>query len=169
MKLRVDRHLMRDSALLSVEWLLIQDARGSFELSRPLLPGQDFPGLGLLRDTAAVLIVAAERMELDGLVFTPTHFHLASLAWPQGFFADPERQARFIAMNEAVADLRMGEAARAVHEGRVIDRGTEEPALWAPAPMVIPVGVKLKERFGGRDYRARVAAAEAGFDFARVR
>jgi acetoin utilization deacetylase AcuC-like enzyme len=168
MKLRVDRHLLRDAALLSVEWLLIQDARSSFELSRPLLPGQEFPGLGLLRDTAAVLIVAAERMGLDGLVFTPTHFHLASIAWPQGFFADPVMQARFIAMNEAVADLRMGEAARVLERGQVFDREKKEPAQWAPAPMVIPVGDRLKVHFAGEDYRRRVAAAEARFEFTRA-
>ena len=37
---------MPGRALLSVEWLLIQDASSSFELSRPLLPGQEFPGPG---------------------------------------------------------------------------------------------------------------------------
>jgi len=167
MRLRVDRHLMRDMALLSVEWLLIQDARHRFELSRPLLPGQEFPGLGLLRDTAAVLVVAAERMDLDGLVFTPTHFHLASLAWPQAFFADPYFQARFFALNEAVSDLRMGEAATAVHMGKVRDPESGEPALWTPAPMVIPVGDKLNRRFGGSAYQGEVKAALPRFSFRR--
>ena len=40
MKLRVNRRLLPGRTLLSVEWLLIQDTRTSFELSRPLLPGQ---------------------------------------------------------------------------------------------------------------------------------
>ena len=42
-----------------MEWLLIQDVSSSFELSHPLLPGQRFPGLGLMRDIAAVLVVIA--------------------------------------------------------------------------------------------------------------
>ena len=68
--------------LLSVEWLLIQDARSRFEIGRALLPGQKYPGLGLLRDTVAVLVILSERLDLDGLVFTPSHFHLAALSRP---------------------------------------------------------------------------------------
>jgi acetoin utilization deacetylase AcuC-like enzyme len=165
MKLRVNRRLLPHQPLLSVEWLLIQDTRTSFELSRPLLPGQNFPGLGLLRDTAAVLVVAAERMDLDGLVFTPTHYHLARLAGPMGFFADPVHQGRMLALQHAVRSLRFGEAARAVDGGLVQDEETGRPAMWVPSPLVIPVSSALRDYFGSRDYEAKVEAARRGFKF----
>ncbi|MEN8007650.1 MAG: histone deacetylase [Candidatus Krumholzibacteriota bacterium] len=165
MKLRVNRRTMRGRNLLSVEWLLIQDTRSSFEISRPLLPGQEFPGLGLLRDTAAALVVVCERRDLDGLVFTPTHFHLASLARPMGFFADPVRQARMLALQHAVRNLRLGESGRAVEDGRVVDEKTGDPAEWVPAPMIIPVARSLRDYFGSPEYESAVAAAGRRFDF----
>ncbi len=165
MKLRVNRKMEPGRAFLTVEWLLIQDVRSSFELSRPLLPGQKFPGLGLLRDTAAVLIVACERMDLDGLVFTPTHFHLARMVQPLASFADPTYQARLSALMHAVRNLRLNEAARAVESGKVIDGTTGEPAQWIPAPMVIPVAQYLKDYHASREYESEVAAARQDFHF----
>lgn len=165
MKLRVNRGLLPDLALLSVEWLLIQDTRTSFELSRPLLPGQKFPGLGLLRDTAAVLVVVCERRDLDGLMFTPTHFHLARLAQPMGIFAEPVHQARLLALLHAVRNLRLEEAAQAVENGQVVDEKTGEPARWVPAPMIIPVAPQLQEYFGSQDYQDKVETARREFHF----
>jgi acetoin utilization deacetylase AcuC-like enzyme len=159
LKLRVERQLVRNMVLLSVEWLLIQDARSTFELSRPLLPGQKFPGLGLLRDTVAVLIVASERMDLDGLVFTPTHFHLACLAQPLARFADPVHQARFLALRRATRTLRLPEAARALETGRVRDADSAQPIGWVASPMVIPVTGRLKEYFAAGDYERRTEKA----------
>ena len=165
MKLRVNRRMLRDRALLSVEWLLIQDTRSSFEISRPLLPGQEFPGLGLMRDTAAVLVVVCERRDLDGLVFTPTHYHLARLARPLGFFADPVLQARMLALQHAARNLRLGEAGRAVENGMIVDVKTGEPAGWVPSPMIIPVARSLREFFVSQDYESAVTAARRDFDF----
>ncbi len=165
MKLRVNRQMQPGRSLLSVEWLLIQDVSSSFELSRPLLPGQQFPGLGLMRDTAAVLVVACERMDLDGMVFIPTHFHLASLAHPMAIFADPIQQARLLALRRAVRGLRLNEAARAVTDGQVIDENTGEPVGWVPAPMVIPVAADLVEYFGSADFEKLVGEARKGFHF----
>jgi len=165
MKLRVNRKMEPGRIFLVVEWLLIQDVRTTFELSRPLLPGQEFPGLGLLRDTAAVLIVACERMDLDGLVFTPTHFHLARMVQPLASFADPVNQARLAALLHTVRNLRLIEAARAVEKGKVTDGATGEAAMWIPAPMVIPVAPYLKDFYLSAEYEAQVAAARRGFNF----
>ena len=165
MKLRVNRKMEPGRIFLVVEWLLIQDVRTTFELSRPLLPGQEFPGLGLLRDTAAVLIVACERMDIDGLVFTPTHFHLARMVQPLASFVDPVHQARLAEFLHTVRNLRLVEAARAVEKGNVIDATTGEPALWIPAPMAIPVAHYLKDYYGSAEYEAAVAAARRDINF----
>jgi acetoin utilization deacetylase AcuC-like enzyme len=165
MKLRVNRKMEPGRIFLVVEWLLIQDVRTIFELSRPLLPGQEFPGLGLLRDTAAVLIVACERMDIDGLVFTPTHFHLARMVQPLAYFVDPVHQARLAALLHTVRNLRLVEAARAVEKGKILDGTTGETALWIPAPMVIPVAQYLKDYYGSAEYETAVAGARKDINF----
>lgn len=164
-KLRIDRTSEPGSSYLKVEWLLIQDAAGAFEMSRPLLPGQNFPGLGLLGDVAAVLVVLCERLHLDGLVFTPSHYHLASLSRPAASDRDPRREGRFQAIEQAVRGMRLREAALAVHDGRVIDRQTGEPLRWDPAPLTIPVSSACRRYFESEDYRLEVARALSSFEF----
>ena len=121
--------------------------------------------MGLLRDTAAVLIVVCERRDLDGLVFTPTHFHLARLARPMGIFAEPAFQARMLALHHAVRSLRLDEAAQAVENGLVVDEKTGEPARWEPSPMIIPVAPVLREYFGSKEFEDKVDAVRRGIHF----
>lgn len=159
-RLRIDRAVLPGLTMLAVEWLLIQDSGARYELNRPLLPGQRHPGMGLLRDTAAVLIVVCERLELDGVAFTPSHYHLARQARPLGRFADPEREGRYQALARAVGHLRLQEASAAVHGGGVLDAEGRE-LLWEPALMVLPVSAELKRRLDD-PRRKEVEAGAAG-------
>jgi len=124
LKLQIDRHSHPGNSFLSIEWLLIQDARSKFEMSRPLLPGQKHPGLGLLRDTAAVLVVLSERLELDGLIFTPSHYHLAAISRPLATCAAPTEEGWFRAIQKAVSGKDLLRATKAVESGKIIDQST---------------------------------------------
>ncbi|MBU8871016.1 MAG: histone deacetylase [Gemmatimonadales bacterium] len=159
LRLRIDRTSEPGRAYLSVEWLLIQDAGSRFEMSRPLLPGQKYPGLGLLRNTAAVLVVLCERLDLDGLVSTPSHYHLASLARPLARDRDPEREGYFQAIQQSVVGLPLKEAAEAVENGRVLEFPSEHPVRWKPARLVIPVSKRCKAHFDSPIYREEAARA----------
>ncbi|HPF69119.1 MAG TPA: histone deacetylase [Candidatus Krumholzibacteria bacterium] len=145
-RLRIDRAVLPGMTMLVVEWLLIQDAGGRYEMTRPLLPGQRHPGMGLLRDTAAMLIVVCERLELDGIAYTPSHYHLARMSHPAGRFADPEREGRYLAVARAVGHLPLDEAAAAVHGGRLVDARSGEAIGWDPALVVLPVSDGLRRR-----------------------
>jgi len=166
-KLRVERkQYPQGHDLLVVEWLLIQDARRESDPDvRLLLPGQRHRGMGLLRDMAAVLIVAAEQLDLDGVVFTPSHYHLARLARVQGRFPDPADEARYLAMEKAVKGMRLQEASIAVADGRVRDAGTGEVITWVPRQMIIPVTSSLREELHGDVFRQAVLRAGEDLDF----
>ncbi|MDX2474418.1 MAG: histone deacetylase [Candidatus Krumholzibacteria bacterium] len=152
--------------LLVVEWLLLQDTRpAGEENARPLLPGQKHRGMGLLRDMAAVLIVTTERLELDGLLFTPSHFHLARLARGQGRFPEAEDEARYLAIEKAVKGMRLQEASAAVTAGRVRDRISGETVAWRPRPMIIPVNSSLQEELHGDVFRKAVTQAARKLDY----
>jgi len=159
LRLRQDRAALPGRTLLMVEWLLIQDTGERYEMTRPLLPGQQHPGMGLLRDTAAVLIVVCERLDLDGLAFIPSHHHLARMSRPQARFADPEVEGRFRAMARAVRPLHMAEATTAVEKGRIVDADSGEVMDWQPALMVIPVSVALRGYFNEGEWPARALVA----------
>jgi acetoin utilization deacetylase AcuC-like enzyme len=158
-RLRVDRGTLPGSALLRVEWLLLQNPRQGFSLSRPPLPGQKHPGLGMLQDVLALLVLAAERLHLDGVVFVPSHYHIAT----QGrllHYLEPEREGKQRALRQALAGLSLAQATQAVDAGQVIDGATGQPLRWEPAEMILPISAELKARFAGDDYETRAAAEE---------
>ena len=164
-RLRVDRAREPGRAYLILEWLLIQDAGSRFGMSEPLLPGQQYPGLGLLRDTGAMLVVLCEKLGLDGLVFTPSHFHLASLARPLARNRDPRREGRFLAVQRTLRGMRLREASDAVESGQVVDKRTGRPLIWEPAPLIIPVSRECRSWFESESYRLEVARSLTQFEF----
>jgi acetoin utilization deacetylase AcuC-like enzyme len=168
LKLRVDTALRRERRFLRVEWLLLQDAQQRFRLDRRLLPGQHYPGLGLLRDVSAGLIVLCERLELDGLVFVPAQYYIADRALIVARFLEPTAEARFRAVQSALRHLRLEEASAAVEAGRVRDAVSGEVYDYEPAPMLIPVAGDLADEAAAARHRRAVEAAGRGLKFTVV-
>lgn len=150
--------------VLRIEWLMIQNPRSTFPSDRPALPGQRHPGLGLLRDVISLLILVCDRLGLDGLYFVPSHFHLAAQSHKYLRFVRPEDEARYRAICAALGDRPLGEATRAVAEGRVRD-AQGRTVEWTPVPMVLPVSKRLEAVVMGEEYEQRVAAAAGRFAY----
>lgn len=162
-----DRHSLPGFELLRVEWLLLQNPRARFSTERRPLPGQRHPGLGLLAEIAALLVLICERLKLDGILFVPSHYHLAAQSRRYLRFVEPEDEARFRAMERAVGDLGLGEATRAVDGGRLLDAASGEPFEMPAMPMVLPVSDRLTERVTSESYRRRADRAEARYELLR--
>ena len=162
LRVQRDRRRLDGCELLSIEWLLLQNPRAEFGRIRHRLPGQEYPGLGLLKDVVAMLVVACELTHLDGLVFTPAQFHVA-IQWHEHlFFLDPDMRQRFLALLDLFRETPLAEASQAVAQGAVVDCETEEVFKWRPEPMILPVSERAQEaigqlaeafRAGGRSYR----------------
>jgi len=167
LKLRRDLTAAPPYALLAVEWLLLQHAHGAFVLGRPPLPGQRYPGLGLLRDVTAMLLVMCERLELDGLTFLPAHFHMAEIAREVAVFWDPADAARHAAVRAALQGLRLVEMDRAVRRGEVVEAATGRPYAFTPARMVIPVSERLRAEPRVAASRAAASDPRTGGDWRR--
>jgi hypothetical protein len=166
LRARIDRGTVPEMAMLRVEWLLLQNPFARFTSERPRLPGQRFPGLGLLQDVVALLVVACERLHLDGILFVPAHYHTAAQGKRLLRFLSPEHEGLFNALQAALAPFPLAEASAAVERGRVVDAAGAVFA-WRPMEMVLPVSERLKERLAAPEYAARTeAAASATGSFA---
>jgi acetoin utilization deacetylase AcuC-like enzyme len=124
--------------VLYVHWLSLRHPRAHFSERRPRLPGQDVPGLGLAREAGTMLARMAVRLGLAGVVFRPSHYHLAYSARYGFTFVDPERQGRFEAMVRDLGHLPLLEATSAVSDGRVLMNG--QPYAWEADEMVFWLG-----------------------------
>ena len=168
LRLSIDRRGAPGLAMLRIEWLLLQNPREAFTPARSRLPGQERPGLGMLRDVVALLVVACERLQLDGVLWVPAHFHTAAQGRRAGSFLHPEDEGTFRALERAVAGLPLPAAAFAVEQGRVIDEATGAPFAWHPMPVVVPVSDRLRQQLAGDEHRRRADAAAAAHAFRLV-
>jgi acetoin utilization deacetylase AcuC-like enzyme len=154
--------------LVSVEWLLLQNPQERFSALRRRLPGQQHPGLGLLKELLGWLIILCEMQGLDGIHFAPSHYHIAVQSRRIVRFIQPEHEARMRAMVDALRGIPLFEASRAVDEGLLVDTKTGERVSWEALPMVVPVSARLKERVQSAEYEARVQEVRRGLDLALI-
>jgi len=157
--MRRDRRTRSEREFLRVEWLLMQNPRKRFSRDRPRLPGQKYPGLGLLSDVASILIVACEQLELDGILFVPAHFHLAVQGRRILRCLEPEDQAFLDQLALILDSLPLGEAQQALDEGRIRTLDGDQAIEWRPIDLVVPTSRRLKRQFRDPDFKKRAQEA----------
>jgi acetoin utilization deacetylase AcuC-like enzyme len=152
LRLRRDRIAVPGMEMLYVEWLLLQNPRAHFTADRSRLPGQEKPGLGLLREIVALLVLICEQIELDGIMFVPAHYYMAALGHRHLRFVHAADAAAFDAMQEAVNEQGLADATRLIEQGAVVDKATNVPIKWHAPPMVLPVGRRLRQSLQGAGF-----------------
>jgi acetoin utilization deacetylase AcuC-like enzyme len=157
-ELRVNRNtrVVTGCEVLVIEWLLLQNPRADFGPYRRPLPGQKFPGLGLLKEVFGWLVVVAEMLDLDGIYYVPASYHVAIQSRRRVRFLKPEHEAWMQALDELFDGLSLAEASKIVADGRVQDRISGYALSWQGYPMVLPVSDKLREKVSGAAYEDRV-------------
>jgi len=142
--------------VLVVEWLLLQNPRADFGPYRRPLPGQKNPGLGLLKEVFGWLVAMAEILELDGIYYVPSSYHVAIQSRRRVRFLEPEHEALIQSLEALFEGVPLSEASNLIADGRVVDASTGAPFVWQGYPMVLPVSTALKERVCGPAYEQRV-------------
>lgn len=157
-------------ALLSINWILLQNPRAAFSRHRPQLPGQDFPGLGLGRRFQSFLVELAQELELHGLENHPQYFHNAVFYHDAYYFADPVRQGEFLAMIRHLSKFPIAVASRAIEEGRLIEAHHGQKVDWVAGAMVCPLARSLRDYFKSAEYEAEKerSLASHSFDLKRI-
>ncbi len=130
----LERKTVADKQVLYVHWLTLRNPRGKFSKTRPKLPGQEEPGLGLAQEAGQLLALTAGRLGLAGIAFRPAWLHTAYAARHRFVFVDPERQGRFEALLRDLGSTPLLRLSVSLAEGRVRLNG--EPYTWEADEMV---------------------------------
>jgi acetoin utilization deacetylase AcuC-like enzyme len=165
-ELRANRsaRVVNGCEVLVIEWLLLQNPRADFGPYRRPLPGQNHPGLGLLKDVFGWLVTMAEILELDGVYYVPSSYHVAIQSRRRVFFLEPRHEGWMRALDELFTGVSLAEASRCIAEGRVVDEASGHRLEWRGYPMVLPVSENLRERVTGAEYEAVAAKTQAKLD-----
>lgn len=138
---------------IAIEWMALQNPLGSFTEERPRLPGQQYPGLGMASKIVELLIIAAWRLNLAGLLNTPERYHNAFLYSRIFYYINPLDQARFMAMARDMKKYPLHKVAWAMEWNAIQDLISGEPAKWFIAKQIIPLDKELKKLFNSADYK----------------
>jgi len=144
---------------LLVDWLLLQNPRADFSDSRPRLPGQQFPGIGVGPEVMEMLQITAERLDLAGIVTHPMYLHNAALYGLRCRFVTPETEGRFRALLRDLHGSGLSEASWAVELGAVTCVETGETVAWQGREQLFALDRRIAKHFERTAYvRARDAA-----------
>jgi hypothetical protein len=120
-----------------IEWMKMQNPRKEFTKSKPQLPGQDYPGLGIGSETIELLILASRRLGLKGIINIPDHFHNALLYSKIFCYENPSDQAKLIALTRDTKKYTLHEVAWAIENEMLIDYTTGKPFKWFISKQVL--------------------------------
>lgn len=152
--------------VLRIDWLELTDPR-----REGVLPGQAAGSLGVAQEIGSILTVTAQRMGLAGLMFTPSHYHVAFIARNQATLLDPVLRGRFQAVAEVFAAVPL-QALSAQLEGVGLPTEDGEVVTWEPGVMIQPldpaleallVAGEVEARAVRRGTRMRLLSPEATF------
>lgn len=129
----LEKQTIGTGTFLFSNWFTLRHPRAQFSAHRPQLPGQDVPGLGLAREAGEVLAIIARQLNLDGLVFRPSWYHMAYAARYRFRFINSQRQGRFEAMLRDFKDIPLRDVTLALGEGRVLLN--DQTYRWEPDDM----------------------------------
>ncbi|HVR95265.1 MAG TPA: hypothetical protein VMW27_01530, partial [Thermoanaerobaculia bacterium] len=75
-------------------------------------------------------------------------------------------EARMRVLESAFQEIPLARASQAVADGRVLDAKTGQVFQWQPAPMVLAISERLRERVESEEYERQVTEAVPRFAFA---
>ena len=155
--------------VLNVQWLRLQNPLGDWPSSRPPLPGQRYPGLGVGSQVLEMLRNVCHRLQLAGIVTTPSYFHNAVFYSSEFLHIDPYFQGTFLALCRDLipqTSNQVAHASWALHWKMVLNSKREKkPIGWTQKPMLDPIDDRTRTFFESEDYRKEVQRALVDHDF----
>src|SRR5262249_45505107 len=80
---------------LVIDWLTFQNPKAAFTDHRPKLPGQKYPGLGIMKTSMRAIIDLAKQINKEAVVNIPEYYHNAVLYQPAFQFFSAYVEGRF--------------------------------------------------------------------------
>ncbi|MFW5807525.1 MAG: hypothetical protein ACOCWH_00560 [Spirochaetota bacterium] len=143
--------------MIVIEWLSTRNPRRTvFTKERPQLPGQQYPGLGCLRQLLRMMELFSKRMSCDGFLDVPDHLHLSLMYSRSFFFIDAEKEGTLRALLSSLKGESLYDIAWASVTEAIIDDLSGLPYRYVPAEQLFAISGSLKSYFSSDLYRERV-------------
>lgn len=142
---------------LVIDWLVFQNPRQSFTPDRPKLPGQKYPGLGIMRTCMMAILDLARQTGKEAVINIPEYYHNAILYQSDFHFYSAAVQGRFLALQKLLTGMNLADASAAVTSGRVFDEVQDRTFVWKPHEQILGLAPRIVEYFQSAQYQSKVA------------
>jgi len=149
-----------DMDTLVIDWLVFQNPRAEFSPERPQLPGQKYPGLGIMRTSMQAILDLARQTGKEAVINIPEYYHNAVLYSAAFHFFSPFVEGRFRALQEFLVNLNLAEASHAVSSGKIWNNTKDEVFVWKPHEQVLGITDRIKNYFNSQNYEGPVQEAK---------
>jgi hypothetical protein len=140
--------------MIVIEWLSSQDPHRDFSSERPQLPGQGFPGLGVLDHCFEIMHMIGRRLNKDGFLDIPDHIHGAIMYAKEFKFFDPAHEGVLRALMRDLKDYSLSDISWGIITGTVIEKYKNEPQPFDPSEQVYYISPRLRGHFLSRKYKS---------------
>ena len=154
---------------LVIDWLVFQNPRAKFTQERQRLPGQKFPGLGIMARCMTAILDLAKQTGKEAVINIPEYYHNAVLYKPAFCFFSPFVEGRFQALQEFLKNLSLADASHAVTNGLVWNETKNELFTWKPHEQMLGISPKIKTYFESDTYKNQVREAKEQSKFSLVK
>lgn len=146
---------------LIIDWLVFQNPNASFLPERPPLPGQRYPGLGIMRTSLRAILNLAKQIGKQAVVNIPEYYHNAVLYTPAFLFFNAHIEGRFRALRTFLAHRTLAEASHLVTSGKIRNDTKDESFVWKPHEQVLGLVPEVSDYFTSPLYMNAVQQAES--------
>lgn len=138
--------------MIVIEWLSAQNPHNRFDSSKPQLPGQKKPGLGILNYCFEMMYIVAKEVIKDGFLDIPDHVHGAIMYARKFKFFDPAHEGALRAMMRDLSKYSLADISWGVLTKTIIEEYKNEPQPYAPSEQVFYVSERMREYFHSKKY-----------------
>ena len=148
-------------SMLLIEWVALQDPKASFNPEKPRLPGQQYPGIGGLKNMQELFYHLCKSSGKDAIVDVPEYFHSAAIYSPlytkiydrvYAFFS-PFDAGIMQAMLRDLTGRPLADISFAVAFDCLLDARTGKGVKWRTSEQIYPISRKLKHYVEDDQYK----------------
>ena len=160
-------------SMLLIEWLALQDPKASFTPDKPRLPGQEYPGLGGLKNMQKLLYTFGRDLGKDAIIDIPEYFHAAviySRMYSEIYsrmysFFSPVDAGTLQAIMRDFKDIPLADVSFAVAFDCLLNAHTGERFQWKPSEQIYPISERLNRYFEQKEYKEILENTMNGLSF----
>lgn len=161
-------------SMLLIEWVALQDPNKSFSADKPRLPGQQYPGIGGLKNMQELLYHLGKSSGKDAIVDVPEYFHSAAI-YSRLYTEIYDRMYAFFspidagimkAMQRDLTGRSLADISFAVAFDCLLDARTCRPVKWRTSEQIYPISRKLQHYVEDDQYKKIVMQTMEEHSFA---